>query len=93
MQYYSTVGKSASVSLREAVTKGLAADGGLYMPVSLPELPASFFESSANMTLQEISFEVARAFLEDDVPGNVLSDIINSSLNFHIPLNEGTGSF
>lgn len=88
MQYYSTGRQTGPVTLKEAVTKGLAADGGLYMPVSLPELPASFFERSANMTLQEISYEVACAYLKDDIPVNVLSDIINSSLNFPVPLRE-----
>ncbi|MGF1586475.1 MAG: threonine synthase [Bacteroidales bacterium] len=88
MQYYSTGRQTGPVSLKEAVTKGLAADGGLYMPVSLPEFPASFFELAANMSLQEISFEVASAYLKDDVPVNTLSDIISSSLNFPIPLTE-----
>jgi threonine synthase len=88
MQYYSTGRKSATVSLKEAVTKGLAADGGLYMPVSLPDLSSSFFERSSGMSLQEIAFEVAHAYLGEDVPANIISDIINSSLNFPIPLNE-----
>jgi threonine synthase len=88
MQYYSTGGKSATVSLKEAVTKGLAADGGLYMPVSLPEFPSSFFDHTSNISLQEISFEVARAYLEDDVPANIISDITGSSLNFPVSLRE-----
>jgi threonine synthase len=88
MQYYSTGRKSATVSLKEAVTKGLAADGGLYMPVSLPDLSSSFFERSSGMSLQEIAFEVARAYLEDDVPAHILSDITSSSLNFPVSLRE-----
>ena len=88
MLYYSTNGQSASVSLKEAVIRGLAPDGGLFMPVSLPEIPASYFNSLNNKTLREISFYVASAFLEDDIPRTVLSDIVDDALSFPIPLKE-----
>jgi len=34
------------------VTKGLAPDGGLYMPDSLPRLPKAFLRNMGAMTLQ-----------------------------------------
>ena len=86
MQYYSTNGKSPPVSLKEAVLGSLAPDGGLYMPCSLPRLPSSYFDTIRNLSLKEIGFDLATAFLGDDIPGNVLSDIIDGSLNFPVPL-------
>lgn len=88
MQYYSTNGISEPVSLKEAVIGGLAADGGLYMPVSLPRMQDSWFYSQANRSLKEISYDVALAFLGEDIPANVLKDIVDKAMDFPVPLRE-----
>ncbi len=88
MLYYSTNRQSSGVSLKDAVISGLAIDGGLYMPASIPVIPASYFDSISGKSLKEIALYVAGAFLEDDIPGDILSDIINESLDFPIPLRE-----
>ena len=62
MKYYSTNGKTAEVTLEEAVVKGLAADKGLFMPKTIKPLPASFFEQIERMSFQEIAYQVADAF-------------------------------
>ncbi|MHC6199955.1 threonine synthase [Elizabethkingia miricola] len=85
MKYYSTRGKH-SVTIQQAVLNGLADDGGLYMPAYIPQLPASFFENIGNKSLPEIGFEVAKLFLEDSVPDEVLKEMINEVLNFDIPV-------
>ena len=43
MHYYSTNKKAPTVSLQEAVVRGLAPDKGLYMPEKIGELPSDFF--------------------------------------------------
>ena len=45
IKYYSTNRKSPEVSLEEALLKGLAPDGGLYMPDSFPLLTREELES------------------------------------------------
>lgn len=85
MKYYSTRGKH-SVNIQQAVLNGLADDGGLYMPAYIPQLPASFFENIENKSLPEIGFEVAKLFLEDSVPDEVLKEMIDEVLNFDIPV-------
>ncbi|MCL1667016.1 threonine synthase [Elizabethkingia ursingii] len=85
MKYYSTRGKH-SVNIQQAVLNGLADDGGLYMPAYIPQLPASFFENIENKSLPEIGFEVAKLFLEDSVPDEILKEMINEVLNFDIPV-------
>ena len=62
MKYYSTNKNSESVSLRDAVIKGLAPDKGLYMPEVIKQLPPAFFHNMKEMSLREISFIVAEAF-------------------------------
>jgi threonine synthase len=46
MKFISTSGKSDPVSFFEAMSTGLAPDGGLYMPASVPVLPAGFCNSA-----------------------------------------------
>lgn len=42
MEYVSTRGGGPAVSFREATLRGLAPDGGLYVPASLPPLPSGW---------------------------------------------------
>lgn len=86
MKYFSTKGKLESVSLKEAVIKGLASDKGLFMPETIKRLPDSFFDKMKEMTLQEISEVVADAFFGEDVEANALKQIVNETLSFDIPL-------
>ncbi|MBW3544915.1 MAG: threonine synthase, partial [Bacteroidetes bacterium] len=85
MQYYSTNKVAKAVQLPEAVLKGLAEDGGLYMPEQIPLLPTTFFESLHQKTLPEIGYTVASALLGDEVPAEVLKQIVEETLNFPIP--------
>ncbi|MBI5448784.1 threonine synthase [Candidatus Gottesmanbacteria bacterium] len=86
MRYYSTNDKTKAVSLKDAVTRGLAPDGGLYMPETIPKLPTSFFQTIHEKSLHEIAHTVASAFIGDDVPGETLRTIVADTLNFQIPL-------
>lgn len=86
MKYYSTNNKSAYVSLHDAVVKGLAEDRGLYMPEKIIKLPEEFFNDIHNMSFQEISYEVAKAFFGDDVKTESLKKIVYETLVFDCPV-------
>lgn len=88
MQYYSTEHKSPSVSLQEAVIKGLAPDRGLYMPERISEIPKAFFNNIAEMPLQDIAYVVANTLFGDDIESETLRNIVNETLSFDIPLKE-----
>jgi threonine synthase len=88
MLYYSTNGQSPKVGFEEAVLQGLAPDNGLYFPTSIPRLPSSFFESIEKLTLHEIAFQVAKQFVENEIPEAQLRQIISETLDFPIPLVE-----
>jgi len=75
-----------SVDLKEAVMRGLAEDGGLFMPDVLPKMPASFFEGIEDKSFQEISFEVAKVLMGRDIPPEVLKNIVDESFNFDAPV-------
>ena len=86
MLLYSTNQKSPQVCLKEAVLKGLAPDGGLYMPQEIPKLPEGFFEKINQLSFQDISFEVAKNFLGDELDPSKLKEIIDEAINFDAPL-------
>lgn len=62
--YKSTRGNEKMVTASEAVLKGLSEDGGLFVPTSIPKLDVPVSEL-ANMTYQEIAYEVMSRFLTD----------------------------
>ena len=86
MNYYSTNKQAKSVSLQEAVIKGLAPDRGLYMPERISVLPDTFFEKLPEMTFQEIAFEVASAFFGEDIEKEILKEIVYDALCFETPV-------
>ena len=64
MQYYSTRNHAALFSLQEAAFRGLAPDGGLFMPDHIPALDCSLEELS-HKTYQEVAYAVMKQFLTD----------------------------
>ena len=86
MIYYSTTNRDHTVSLEQAVVKGVAPDGGLFMPERLPRLPLAFLRNMRDMSLPEVGYAVASFAIGNDVPGDVLHDIINKTLDFDMPL-------
>lgn len=62
--YKSTRDAEKTVTDSQAILKGLADDGGLFVPVSIPKLPVSLGELK-EMTYQEIAYTVMKEFLTD----------------------------
>ncbi len=85
MYFLSVRNQSPPVKFREALFRGLAPDGGLYVPESIPSLPVSSLEPIAEATLQTIGEQVLSPFI-DDIPQNDLRSLIVKALNFPIPL-------
>lgn len=85
MRYFSVNG-GAPVTFREAALSGLASDGGLYMPESIPALPRDVWDGFAGAPLHEVAFTLARALLAGDIPDNDLRAMVAGALDFPIPL-------
>ena len=62
--YKSTRNADKTVTASEAILKGLADDGGLFVPVSIPKLDVSLNELK-DMTYQETAYAVMKQFLTD----------------------------
>lgn len=64
LSYQSTRGGETGVTASQAILKGLADDGGLFMPTFIPKLDKTM-EELAGMTYQETAYEVMKLFLTD----------------------------
>lgn len=64
IMYKSTRSNCEKVTASEAILKGLADDGGLFVPDSIPVLDQPL-EKLATMTYQETAYEVMKLFLSD----------------------------
>ena len=62
--YRSTRSEGKAVTASQAILKGLAEDGGLFVPTSIPALDKSFAEI-AGLNYQETAYEVMKKFFTD----------------------------
>lgn len=86
MQLYSTKNKSNTVSLPEAVFKGLPEDNGLYMPTRIPTLPQDFIKNLDQYSFQDIGFTICKHLIGDTIPDNDLEKIIQNAITFPAPV-------
>lgn len=86
VKYYSTNRKSPEVTFREALLKGLAPDGGLYMPVSFPKISPEELESYAGKDYYEIAFSVLDKIIGNEIKKQDLLKLCRDSYNFEVPL-------
>ena len=85
MKYYSSKNKNLSADFRTAVIHGIADDGGLFMPETIPQLPAGIIDSLHSQSLQEIGMQVVSRFA-GDIEQSTLLKIIELAINFEAPV-------
>ncbi|CAN5892380.1 threonine synthase [soil metagenome] len=85
--YFSTRDDSRSlVSFEDALLKGLAPDGGLFVPAFVPQLEPAVWREASSLT--DLGTKVLAAWLEDEIEKPVLEAIVRNALNFSTPLVE-----
>lgn len=95
--YRSTRSKNETVKASQAILKGLAEDGGLFVPEHVPTLDKTLEELS-QMTYQETAYEVMKLFLTDFTEEE-LKDCINKAYDSKFdtetiaPLVEADGAY
>jgi threonine synthase len=86
VRYRSTARQAALTSLRGAVLRGLAPDGGLYMPVEIARHSPEELEEFRGLPFTEVCFRVVRPFATPDVPEEILWQIVSEAINFPVKL-------
>jgi threonine synthase len=90
LPYLSTRGSSPATSLSEAISRGLAPDGGLYMPAHLPRVdpPAR----GAAQSLPDLATTALGGFFAGDRLQPLLGGIASAALDFAAPTTAVVGS-
>ncbi|MFW5904889.1 MAG: threonine synthase, partial [bacterium] len=86
MKLVSTRGHGDVVDLRTAVFSGLAPDGGLYLPETVAPLADEALHDLRGRSLPEVATRVARHLIRDEFTEDDIGDLVESALNFPIPL-------
>jgi len=90
VKYYSTNLRSPEVSFPEALLKGIAPDGGLYLPVSIPVLSKAEIASLSGKAYYETAFCILSKLLVDEIDDDKLMSICRDAYNFDVPLEKIT---
>ncbi|HLL82263.1 MAG TPA: threonine synthase [Longimicrobium sp.] len=90
MRYHSTRGPAHSATLSEAIGRGLAPDGGLYVPESFPTFGDADFAGAGS--LPEVAERLLAPYFMGDALAPALGDICREAFDFPVPLKPLRGS-
>ena len=82
MKFYSTRDKNTAVSYKEAIFRGLAPDGGLYMPESSPDLSGLINSFTPETSFNEIASEMTYALLSEELDRTAAERICSRAFDF-----------
>jgi len=79
MKYVSTRGNAPKLDYEQVLLTGLASDGGLYLPETLPVISSKQLKDWATLSYQELAFEIISMFTGNTIKSSVLQSIIENS--------------
>ncbi|MBR1912950.1 MAG: threonine synthase [Treponema sp.] len=83
MVYTDTRDKTVKADFRTAVLNGMNAQtGGLYVPTSFPKLDKNYLFKIPEPSFREIAFEMAKPYVEGEIPDSDLEAIIQDAYPF-----------
>src|SRR3981189_3697130 len=86
VRYRSTSRQAPLTSLRGAVLRGLAPDGGLYMPVEIARRSPEELEEFRRLPFTEVCFRIVKPFAGPEVPEEILWQVVSEAINFPVKL-------
>lgn len=88
MPFLSTRGGPETVTLAEALRRGLAPDGGLYVPAEIPVLAAGEFETWRGRPFAEVATALLAPLAADTFDRPTLATLLAGALDFPVPMVE-----
>ena len=79
MRYISTRGTAPVLTFEQAMMTGLARDGGLYVPETVPTLTHAQIAAMAGKSYEGVAFEVMRPFIGDTFTDDVFKELIKNA--------------
>ena len=79
MKYISTRGQAPELSFEEVVLAGLATDGGLYVPKTIPRIEPSTMVEWAGLPYTELAMRVMQPFMGNAIPEKDLRELVEGA--------------
>jgi threonine synthase len=79
VKYISTRGAAPALGFEDVVLTGLASDGGLYVPETLPQFSAEEIAGWAGLPYRDLAFRIISPFVAGAIPDADLKRIIDTS--------------
>ncbi|WP_353981166.1 threonine synthase [Salinicola endophyticus] len=79
MRYISTRGQAPALNFEEVVLTGLASDGGLYVPETVPQLSAETLAGMAGLSYAEIAFQVMQPFVGGEIDDDTFRGLVHDA--------------
>jgi threonine synthase len=79
VKFISTRGQAPALSFEDVVLTGLANDGGLYVPESIPQFSLEEIAAMRGLPYNELAFKIMSPFIGDELRDSELKDIIDRS--------------
>ena len=79
MRYISTRGHAPVLSFEDAMLTGLARDGGLYVPETIPQMDQADIAALHGLSYEDVAYRVMRPFVGDTFTDTEFGDIITRS--------------
>mgnify|MGYP000252750952 CR=1 FL=1 len=79
MKFVSTRGAAPTLEFSEVVLAGLASDGGLYVPESMPQISEATFRSWQGLPYDDLAIEVMWPFVEGSMPRATFESMVRDA--------------
>jgi len=79
MRYISTRGQAPSLSFEDVLLTGLASDGGLYVPETLPQFSHEEIASWSKLNYADLAHKILLPFVEADVSSSELKVMVDET--------------
>jgi len=79
MEYISTRGQAPTMDFEGVLLAGLAADGGLYVPKTLPSFSREQIAGFRHLSYSDLAFEIVFPFVEGAIPAEDLRKLIGET--------------
>lgn len=79
MKYISTRGQSPALNFEQVMLTGLAPDGGLYVPETLPQFSQEEIASWAGLDYNELAYNIMQPFVAGEIPDADLKNMIDET--------------
>ena len=79
MEYISTRNSEKTFSFKEVFLKGLASDGGLFVPKKIPAYTSQELKIFKELNYNELAAKIISKFCNDEFSDNEIKDLVNDS--------------